>query len=428
MGQIYWKNGEFKWWIMLLCAYHFFPFITTRGSILMYVWAYCIPVAYIVWNLNTLKKVISALVYSEAMVTVVLIGLLSCVSILIPVLYGTNDFSFLTQSIMTMIKIIIRMLFISMVIVKNIPNATKETIMKYFIFSCLLYICSTVIMLIVPGIKNIFFDLVKENEWSKTCAMDPRYKTRYGWAGFSGFEYTFKCVLAMIFNNYFVGDNIKDKNVWIRIGVTLVLFVGTLFYGRSGSLFGMLVIVALAVNLLKSRPKILISLACGGCFALVLLLVLQSRIEALNVWFEWAFDLFVTFFKTGKLETGSSNVLIQSMIFMPELKTILLGDGMYTTASGYYMSTDAGIMRPLLFGGIGFAALRYLSLYCMLCLAILKNKDKKEKEVYFWTLLLCVFLEIKGEILFSCLPIIILPVIFENYQKRRKNDGTRFEF
>ena len=39
----YWKKGEFKLWILLLCAYHFFPFITVRGSIIMYAFAYLVP-------------------------------------------------------------------------------------------------------------------------------------------------------------------------------------------------------------------------------------------------------------------------------------------------------------------------------------------------------------------------------------------------
>ena len=118
MKSLYWEKGEFKLWILLLCAFHFFPFITTRGSLVMYAWAYGLPLIYIMLNLNYLKKIISFIAYSEVLITVVFIGVLSCASILIPVMYGTGDMTYFSDAIMTMIKIIIRMLFLVMIIIK----------------------------------------------------------------------------------------------------------------------------------------------------------------------------------------------------------------------------------------------------------------------------------------------------------------------
>lgn len=429
MKNLFWEKDEFKLWILLLCAYHFFPFITTKGSILLYVWAYVIPIGYIVWNFNYLKKVVSAIAYSEVNISLIGIVILSCLSIMIPILYNTGDFTYFTGAIMTMVKIAVRMLFIFMVIIKNIPNATKETFMKYFIFSCCLYISSTIVMIVFPGIKEIFYTLVKENEHSKTAALEGRYQTRYGWGGFSGFEYTFKCTLAIIFNNYLIEKAIKKKQIWFKIAISLFLLIGAMFYGRTGFLFGAVVMFVLFYELLKKRSKILLNAIFVFCAGLVVLLVLQSRNEAIGIWFDWAFDLFVTFFETGKIQTDSSNVLMQQMLFIPEIKTILLGDGLFTTAEGYYMFTDAGIMRSLLFGGIGFAVLRYLSVYIPLILNVIKGKTSKEdRRLFFWIFILCFILEIKGEIAFSCLPIYIWLIVIEKYSNRRENDGTRFKF
>lgn len=258
MKSLFWEKGEFKLWILLLCAYHFFPFITTKGSIVLYIWAYVIPLAYIALNLNYLKKIVSSIAHSEALICVSGIVLLICLSLIIPVIYNTGDFTYLTDSILGMIKILIRMLFIVLVIIKNIPEATKETFMKYFIYSCCLYICSTIIMMLFPSIKDIFYQLIKESDHSKLMAMDARYKTRYGWGGFSGFEYTFKCVLAIIFNSYLIETRIKQKRIWMNVGISLFLLVGTLFYGRVGSLFGGCVLVVLFIRLMKKRPKILV--------------------------------------------------------------------------------------------------------------------------------------------------------------------------
>lgn len=429
MRNIFWEKGEFKWWILLLCAYHFFPFITTKGSILLYIWAYIVPLAYLALNINYLKKIVSAIIYSEAMIAVSGIILLSCVSILIPVFHNTGDFTYFTGAIMTMIKILIRMLFLVVVIVKNIPSATKETFMKYFIFSCCLYICGTIIMLIVPSIRGMFWELVKESESAKAMALEARYQTRYGWGGFSGFEYTFKCVMGIIFVCYLIEKDIKNKNniMWITVGI--VLFAGTLFYGRVGSLLSMIIILTMGIKLLIKRPKILVLVIAGILVGAIALFILQSKNEAIQAWFEWAFDLFVTFFKTGKFETDSSNVLLEQMLFIPKTSTILLGDGMYTTEKGYYMFTDAGIMRTVLFGGIGFVLIRYASVYLILGLNILKDSlTKAERTMYFWILFVCIIFEIKGEIIFSCLPIFIWLIIIEKYKKGNKKDGKRFEF
>ena len=429
MKSLYWEKGEFKLWILFLCAFHFFPFITTRGSLVMYAWAYGLPLIYILLNLNYLKKIISFIAHSEVLITVVFIAVLTCASILIPVVYGTGDMTYFSDAIMTMIKIIIRMLFLVMIIIKYIPNATRETFMKYFIFSCCLYVCGTVVMLLSPGIKNIFWELVKESEHAKKLALETRYSTRYGWAGFSGFEYTFKCVLALIFNDYLINKSIKKNKVWLMIGVSVILIVGTLFYGRIGSLFGILVIGVMFLRLLAKRPKLLIVVICGGVAAAIGLLILQSRNTAIQAWFEWAFDLFVTFIRTGKFETESSNVLLQQMLFIPETETLLFGDGRYTTPTGYYMSTDAGIMRATLFGGLVFAIIRYLSVYLVFAIKILKDgQTKADIWLYAWMFLLCFVFEIKGEILFSCLPIFIWLIVMDKYEKWRNQDGKRFGF
>lgn len=264
MRNIFWEKGEFRWWILLLCAYHFFPFITTKGSILLYIWAYVVPLAYLALNINYLKKIVSATIHSEAMIAVTGIVLLSCASIIIPILHNTGDFTYFTGAIMTMLKILIRMLFLVVVIVKNIPDATKETFMKYFIFSCCLYICSTIVMLLVPSIRELFWQFVKESESAKAMALEARYQTRYGWGGFSGFEYTFKCVLGIVFINYLIDLNIGKKKVWYWVVVAMFLFGGTLFYGRIGSAVGAIILFFMLLKLLLKRPKILTFIVSGG--------------------------------------------------------------------------------------------------------------------------------------------------------------------
>ena len=422
MQTRYWKKGEFKLWILLLCAYHFFPFITVRGSIIMYAFAYLVPLGYMVFNFDLLVKTVSKIVYSDLLLCIIPLVLLTAAAVIIPIIYGTYDYTYFTEEIMTAAKIMFRMLFLVMLIEKNIPNADLRTFCKYFIFSCLLYIGSTVVMMGVPQIKDFFYSIIKENEHSKTLALETRYSTRYGWAGFSTFEYTFKCLIAIIFNNYFIQKNIKRKYVLFPIAVTAVLLVGTLFYGRIGTLAALIILFFFALRLMIKRPKIFMWCVAGLLLCIAALLVLKNRVSAVGAWFDWAFDLIINFINNKTLRTDSSDVLLNKMLFIPDFKTILIGDGRYTENELYYMGTDAGIMRPLLFGGLIFAFVRYISLYGILLWRMFKREtENPEKTVFFWILLMCIVFEIKGEIVFSCLPIVLGALILGRGKKTFEN-------
>lgn len=418
----YWEKGEFKLWILLLCAYHFFPFITVRGSIIMYAFAYLVPLVYMVFNFDLLVKTVSKIVYSDLLLCIIPLVLLTAAAVIIPIIYGTYDYTYFTEEIMTVTKIMFRMLFLVMLIKKNIPNADLRTFCKYFIFSCLLYIGSTVVMMVIPQIKDFFYSIIKENEHSKTLALETRYSTRYGWAGFSTFEYTFKCLIAIIFNNYFIQKNIKRKYVLFPIAVTAVLLVGTLFYGRIGTLAALIILFFFALRLMIKRPKIFMWCVAGLLLCIAALLVLKNRVPAIDAWFDWAFDLVINFINKKTLRTDSSDVLLNRMLFIPDFKTILIGDGRYTENELYYMETDAGIMRPLLFGGLIFAFVRYISLYGILLWRMFKREtENPEKIVFFWILLMCILFEIKGEIVFSCLPIVLGALILGHGKKTFEN-------
>ena len=388
----------------------------------MYAFAYLVPLVYMVLNFDLLVKTVSRIIYSDLLLCIIPLILLTAAAVIIPIIYGTYDYTYFTEEIMTVTKIMFRMLFLVMLIKKNIPNADLRTFCKYFIFSCLLYIGSTVVMMVIPQIKDLFYSIVKENEHSKTLALETRYSTRYGWAGFSTFEYTFKCLIAIIFNNYFIQKNIKQKYVLFPIAVTAVLLAGTLFYGRIGTLAALIILFFFALRLMIKRPKIFMWCVAGLLLCIAALLVLKNRVSAVGAWFDWAFDLIINFINNKTLRTDSSDVLLNKMLFIPDFKTILIGDGRYTENELYYMGTDAGIMRPLLFGGLIFAFLRYISLYGILLWRMFKREtENPEKTVFFWILLMCIVFEIKGEIIFSCLPILLGALILEHGEKTFEN-------
>lgn len=75
----------------------------------------------------------------------------------------------------------------------------------------------------------------------------------------------------------------------------------------------------------------------------------------LEVTLSWAIGFLVIFFTTGEFYDPSLNSLLSHHYFHMEVSTFLFGDGYYVspTGRGYYMWTDAGYMRNLLYFGIG---------------------------------------------------------------------------
>ena len=91
--------------------------------------------------------------------------------------------------------------------------------------------------------------------------------------------------------------------------------------------------------------------------------------------------------------TTSSTELFEKMYFHIKPKTLLFGDGIYETAFGYYMNTDAGYMRPILYFGIPGLLLLF-----GLQLLYFQNKyflSRKNKYIIITYLLI---MQIKGEV------------------------------
>ena len=71
--------------------------------------------------------------------------------------------------------------------------------------------------------------------------------------------------------------------------------------------------------------------------------------------------MFFNFFENGSIGTSSSEVL-QTMYFQVSEKTFFLGDGYWINPNGfgYYMGTDAGYMRHILYYGLFPSLFLYL--------------------------------------------------------------------
>ncbi|EPH6686837.1 hypothetical protein ACSYPI_004774, partial [Escherichia coli] len=71
-----------------------------------------------------------------------------------------------------------------------------------------------------------------------------------------------------------------------------------------------------------------------------------------SIFTKYTFEFISNYSQTGKIETESSNIL-KDMYFPISSHTFFWGDGYWLdpNGNGYYMHTDAGYMRSILYGG-----------------------------------------------------------------------------
>jgi hypothetical protein len=131
----------------------------------------------------------------------------------------------------------------------------------------------------------------------------------------------------------------------------LLLSVATVIAARTGILFVFISLLVLFFSLrAKSRIIIFVSLSAIALFFIVSIEEIYRFVSEYKV-LSWAFEPLINFYTDGSLGSQSTGVLY-NMFFIPDIDTILWGDGLYyEIGGGYYGGSDIGYIRQILFGG-----------------------------------------------------------------------------
>lgn len=213
------------------------------------------------------------------------------------------------------------------------------------------YILQSIIILLAYNIPA-FEEFVRsfQSEKTKEIAVDG-YKGFRGLAIAAGQFFWIAGAYAMVFIIFAYKILEEKRTLWTGIAF-FILFAGSLFTGRTiyTGLFFSFVLFLIGSNL-KTSVKFIFY---AGIPLLIIIPLLPTSFFESN-FFGWAFEMFINYNETGSLSTTSSDGLLEDMIYMPEIKTILIGDGLWATngvSESFYGSTDSGFMRVLLFYGI----------------------------------------------------------------------------
>ncbi|MDP8098747.1 hypothetical protein [Pasteurella atlantica] len=332
-----------------------------------------------------------------------------------PVIHQTYDLSYYARFVyFTLFAIsgIDAFIFIE----KNIT--TKNSYKVYtdaFIRITLIYIFFTYLFLFFPTFKDAWLSLVYQDDVQQRIMQEGTYVTRWGISGFSGFPYTILCTFALIFQ--ITKINTTKINIKEFI-ILMLLFSGNVLYGRIGIVASFACLIAWILYSLVIFRKIKILL-----YFIVLLMLIVSGLVYLYLtspefaaMLNWAITPFLNLITTGEVNNYSANHLMNDMYFIPSDTTLMFGDGKYMVDGSYYMHTDAGFMRLMLYSGVLSQIFLYGGLLFLLY-AVYKNQSQINKKNAF--LMVMLFLgsffvfEFKGEMFFQLISV-IFPLALAN--------------
>lgn len=366
----------------------------------------------IIKNLKFLTKKCSLYNKKQALVICLnLIGVSTISSIVIPILYGTYDFSYF-MFIFTAFIYCCKYITLVILSFKLLGQFDLETFFIYYTRAVCIYIFSTIVFLCIPELRAIWDQIIVMTDRNKELTEGLLYISRYGLQGFSGFMHSYMCNIAMIFVFYLFYIKSRYINKISLIIYTTILLIGSFCYGRVGIIgSGVIVILMLCYYaIIKKKILSLFIISSFLCFILCIIYNYLLTNEDTYYWFSWAFEPFINYIENGEFGTKSSDHL-KTMYIIPSFFTTIIGDGLYSVGEGYYKSTDVGFIRPILFYGI----INTIILYSSLIVIIISLKKQSRKTFMLIILLSVLFIvyEMKGEA-FHYMIMALLPTMFLN--------------
>jgi hypothetical protein len=238
------------------------------------------------------------------------------------------------------------------------------------------------------------------------------YKLHSGYAGIrgnalsgasgSGLGWVYGMAIILYTKVYLIET--KKITPYIVI-IALLLFVGIFFSARTGFLGCILSVLYFLFSPKKNTVKCKKIIAFIVFLILVLGLVYVVFYDKVSILIEkvlpYVFEFFYNKASTGRLETASTNVLLEMWEKAGLIKgeNFLLGDGWFTDpiTGSYYHRVDVGYLRNMFYWGIIGTLINYI---CQIYIFkdILLSNNKSEKQFVFYILLCLFIIEFKANV------------------------------
>ena len=329
----------------------------------------------------------------------------------------TADYSYIVFLIGTLLTIIRTFL---LVYVLSKSCCEKENCLDIYCetMACtgVVYVLFTIAFIILPKFKTFWLSKVIFTATRDYYA----YEFRYSLNGFAAFASSTISSIIVLICAYLLVKNSKESN-WIKYLLYYIInIVGCFFYGRICIFAMMLSAIYILYFMISKRYffkiALFIIMIAAGLYGL--LIYLASVNDSFLYWKNWSFAIFNQIFSKTGITDYSVTHMLDDMYFMPELKTIIIGDGKYMLSNGnYYKNTDVGILRSILFFGIPGLILNTLLVVYPFKKVYRLLGDKREKFLLFLILIMWLILELKGEAYQRILQM-ILPIYYVVYHNK----------
>ncbi len=254
-------------------------------------------------------------------------------------------------------------LYIREVITKIYHKCNIEICFKWVIIVFVTQAIISLIIFVVPPIKEIVIPLVTSDDSSTIKSV-------------MGFRLIAIAKPEMQFANMAVAYGIATYIVYVRsklvkmnqiwfASLILLFSIAGLLSGRSYAIMMALMIGMIAI--LKCNKgigvgfKYILKISCiiGIAVAILIAWLLANGYEET---YKWAFEIFINYQESGKMDMASADVMKSMYKFPDNPITWLIGDGRLGNESGgSYMHTDIGYIRYLFCWGILGSLMVYLS-------------------------------------------------------------------
>ncbi len=418
--------------ILLFCIVFGFPIPYIYNSTVL---AGILTLAIFSFKKHSLNNFLIIIKSSYIFYLFLLLFIIIVLSLLWPILHQTYDFTIIKTLVNQIVSLFILIIFYSTFYsTSNSPVEIMNDLINIFLIQTFIQI----IAFLSPTAKEVVG--IFQNK--STIDIANKYEGLRGLALSGG---QFFCLsfnyglIYIIFINYF---RVTKQNSIVAITKFIFLIAGTFFAGRTGFiglLFAIMFLIVSGSNIFKNILLLLKLLAAGTIILTVIFLLLPDT-TALFVKkvFPFAFEYFYHFQKSGNLSTTSTHDLFSKMYFPINPFTFLFGDAKYSGLNNhYYMKTDAGYMRQILFYGI-IGVLMFIIYQIVMFYKPYKiskteiklfNKEVTAKYFFWFLFLYLIVGHVKGEVIgFLIMTQTILLLLFLSYilpflanQKQKSN-------
>lgn len=323
--------------------------------------------------------------------------LLSAFSVVVTIVHGQYDFSFVKVLVHQYVIIEIGFFVIAFFRAKNKQSEILNIVIDVFIIQSLIMLFS----MISPTFREL------TNRFREDHVIEKAYQSYANARGmalsgtaFFGLAVSYGIIFILIVYHW---KNWKYKSLFVRCICLGILCIGAVSAGRT-SLIGIAVaffygiaIVRLKRKYMAQKGKVMAACLLTACLTAGLAFTggIRNHNQAFALLYKYSFEMLHNFLD-GKGQSSTSINALKAMYVPLKREQVLLGDGIYTEHGLYYMNTDIGYLRGILY--FGFAGLLFLAIYQWKIMQI-PSRAKKEQLFLISVFGLMIIYEFKGEVI-----------------------------